>query len=168
MERHFTVSGFVSQSGKTALHFHGIANLWLPPGGHVEADEDPIQAVQREVLEETEIAVEVVSTGRAYAWAEPGQLAPPVTIGVYNIPGDSHQREPHQHIDFVYFTRPVAGANLELPEAAEGWRWVSEDELREGAPIARPDGNGEAAVPEDVRMLGIDAIGAVRALEVGA
>lgn len=45
---------------------------------------------------------------------------------------------------------------------------MSEDELRAGAPIARPDGNGEAAVPEDVRMLGIDAIGAVRALEVGA
>jgi 8-oxo-dGTP pyrophosphatase MutT (NUDIX family) len=168
MERHFTVSGFVSHSGKTALHFHGIANLWLPPGGHVEADEDPIQAVEREVLEETEIAVEVLSTRRAYTWAKPGQLAPPVTIGIYDIPGDSHQPQPHQHIDFVYFTRPVAGAKLELPEAAEGWRWVSEDELREGAPIALPDGSGEAAVPEDVRILGIDAIEAVRAVEVGA
>src|SRR5262249_47177067 len=114
MERHFTVSGFVSQSGKTALHFHGIVNLWLPPGGHGEAAEAPTRAVQREVLEETSISVEVVSTGRAYQWAEPGRLAPPATIGVYNIPGDSHQREPHQHIDFVYFTRPVAGASLEL------------------------------------------------------
>ena len=57
MERHFTVSGFVSQAGKTALHWHRLG-LWLPPGGHIEADEDPIQAVLREVQEETGLAAD--------------------------------------------------------------------------------------------------------------
>ena len=86
MERHFTVSGFVSHSGKTALHFHGIANLWLPPGGHVEPDEDPIQAVQREVLEETDIPVEVVRTGLAYSWAAPGQVGPEFVEAMHALP----------------------------------------------------------------------------------
>ena len=167
MERHFTVSGFVSQAGKTALHWHRIG-LWLPPGGHIEADEDPIEAVLREVVEETGLAVEVVPTGRTYSWSEPGRLPAPVTIGVYNITGgDPHQRDPHQHIDLVYFTRPVAGQALALPEAAEGWAWVTEAQLAEGAMLPRPDGVGLAAVPEDVRTLAIDAIRAVGALEQG-
>ena len=32
---------------------------WLPPGGHIEVNEDPIEAVLREVLEETGLEVEV-------------------------------------------------------------------------------------------------------------
>jgi 8-oxo-dGTP pyrophosphatase MutT (NUDIX family) len=31
---------------------HKKALLWLPPGGHVEPDEDPIDAAQRELFEE--------------------------------------------------------------------------------------------------------------------
>jgi 8-oxo-dGTP pyrophosphatase MutT (NUDIX family) len=167
MERHFTVSGFVSQAGKTALHWHRLG-LWLPPGGHIEADEDPIEAVLREVQEETGLAAAVVPTGRAYAWSQPGRLPAPVTIGVYDIErGDPHQRAPHQHIDLVYFTRPLAGQPLALPDGAEGWAWVSESELAEGAMLPRPDGAGMVPVPEDVRVLAIDAIRAVGALEQG-
>ncbi|MHB8375756.1 MAG: NUDIX domain-containing protein, partial [Dehalococcoidia bacterium] len=59
MERHFTVSGFVVERGQTLLHWHRKNGMWLPPGGHVEPGEDPVQAVEREVLEETGIAAEV-------------------------------------------------------------------------------------------------------------
>jgi len=38
--------------------------MWLPAGGHNRADEDPVQAVLREVLEVTGLAVEVVPTVR--------------------------------------------------------------------------------------------------------
>jgi hypothetical protein len=88
-----------------------------------------------------------------------------VTIGVYDIeePGN-----PHQHVDLIYFTHPAAGEPLDLPDDGNGWRWVSEDELRTADPLARPDGAGEAAIPEDVRRLGLDAIAAVRALELDA
>jgi 8-oxo-dGTP pyrophosphatase MutT (NUDIX family) len=168
MERHFTVSGFVSHDGKTALHWHRLG-LWLPPGGHIEADEDPVEAVIREVQEETGLAAAVVPTGPAYAWTRPGRLPAPVTIGVYDIErGDSHQPAPHQHIDLVYFMRPLPGQSLVLPDAGEGWLWVSEDVLERGGVLPRPDGGGDAVVPEDVRALGLDAIRAVRAVEVGA
>lgn len=163
-QRHFTVSGFLSQGGATALHWHRLG-LWLPPGGHIEPNEDPIEAVLREVLEETGIHADVVPTTTRYAHEQPAQLPPPVTIGVYDIdePGN-----PHQHIDLIYFTRPRGGEPLELPDDGNGWLWVSEDALRSDGPLARPDGDGAAAVPEDVRRLGLDAIAAVRALEVGA
>ncbi len=164
MERHFTVSGFVSRRGQTALHWHRLG-LWLPPGGHIEADEDPIEAVLREVYEETGIRAEVVPTTPLATYDQPRQLPPPVTIGVYDIeePG-----RPHQHIDFIYFTRPLAGEPEALPDDGNGWLWVSEEALRSEDYLVRPDGAGGAAIPEDVRRLGLDAIAAVRALEVGA
>lgn len=166
MERHFTVSGFVSQGGQTALHWHRLG-LWLPPGGHIEANEDPIQAVLREVLEETGIEVEVlgeppfaeldrVRKGNV----EPPQLPPPVTIGVYDIERDSGTSAAHQHIDFVYFTRPRPGATLDLP-TSDGWAWVGEDALREAWELAPPEGP-PTAIPDDVRRLGLAAIAAAR------
>jgi 8-oxo-dGTP pyrophosphatase MutT (NUDIX family) len=165
VERHFTVSGFVTHQGRTALHWHRLG-LWLPPGGHIEPNEDPVQAVVREVLEETGIAVEVVPTATALGHREPVQLPPPVTIGVYDIPADSGNDHPHQHIDFVYFTRPVAGADLALPDGDEGWAWLDETALRSGAPLARPGDGGETvAVPADVRGLALASIAAVRDLD---
>ncbi|MDA1062450.1 MAG: NUDIX domain-containing protein [Chloroflexi bacterium] len=162
-KRHYTVSGFLSQRGRTALHWHRLG-LWLPAGGHIEANEDPIEAVLREVAEETGIAAEVVPTTRPYAHALPRQLPPPVTIGVYEIddPGD-----PHQHIDLVYFTRPASGLLSELPDSAEAWRWVDAETLRSPLPMLEGPA-GPVAVPEDVRRLAIDAIEAVEAVEARA
>ena len=162
MERHFTVSGFLSHEGRTALHWHRLG-LWLPPGGHIQPDEDPIEAVVREIEEETGLAATVVPTTRLYPHELPRQLPPPVTIGVYDIdePGS-----PHQHIDFVYFTRPASGAALALPDNGEGWRWVDAETLRTAGVVL--DGPaGPASVPEDVRRLALDAIAAVEALAVG-
>ena len=167
MERHFTVSGFVSHEGRTALHWHRFG-LWLPPGGHIEDNEDPIEAMLREVLEETGIEVEVVPTVAPFAHAHPPQLPPPVTIGVYDIERDGRTDGPHQHIDFVYFTRPRPDARLELPNDGHGWAWVDEPALRENRPLAATPGAPAVEVPEDVRCLGIAAIAAVRALEQGA
>lgn len=158
MERHFTVSGFVSQDGRTALHWHRLG-LWLPPGGHIEANEDPIQAVRREVLEETGIEVDVLGDPPIDP-SYPPQLAPPVTIGVYDVSRDSGTSTAHQHIDFVYFTRPVRGARLDLP-TTDGWAWVDEVTLTESTELAPPEGP-PTAIPEDVRRLGLAAIAAAR------
>ncbi|MXW35286.1 MAG: NUDIX domain-containing protein [Chloroflexi bacterium] len=162
MERHFTVSGFLSHGGRTALHWHRLG-LWLPPGGHVQPNEDPIEAVLREVEEETGIVAAVVPTTRPYPHDLPRQLPAPATIGVYDI--DEPDR-PHQHIDFVYFTRPAPSDVPALPDNAEGWRWVDAETLR--APGVVLDGpGGPAAVPEDVRRLALDAIAAVEMLAAG-
>ena len=53
MRKHFTVTGFIVHKNKVALHWHKHVKKWLPPGGHIEMDEDPISAVRREVKEET-------------------------------------------------------------------------------------------------------------------
>lgn len=147
MHRHFTVSGFVSSGGRTALHRHPRLGIWLPPGGHIEAEEDPVQAVLREVLEECGLTVEILPTGPRFLAEPPAQLIAPVKIGLYDIPRDSVVAEPHQHIDFIYFTRPIEAAPT-LPDDGHDWTWF------DAAGLGSPD------IPADVRELGLAAIAA--------
>ena len=170
MQRHFTVTGFLSQGGRTALHWHRL-NAWLPPGGHVEPDEDPVQAVLREILEETGIQAELLNAEPRFAHAEPAQLPPPVNIGAYDLPdGDGGLREAHQHIDLIYFTRAAEGQAADLPIDGQEWRWVTEDELRKARALHHAASDTKQAPREDVRLQGIAAIEANRAasLAIGA
>src|SRR5690606_34720121 len=98
-----------------------------------------IEAVVREVHEETGIRAEIVPTSPRYTYDHPRQLPPPVTIGIYDIEDPAN---PHQHIDLVYFTRPLAGEPLTLPDDGNGWLWVSEETLRNEDYLERPDGEG--------------------------
>lgn len=161
MERHFTVSGFVSDGERTALHWHRIQK-WLPAGGHIEQDEDPIEAVLREVKEETGIDVEVLPTVEPFGHTRPPQLPPPVTIGIYDLDADGHADGRHQHIDFVYFTRPLNGASLELPGGDETWEWVHETTLRTNPQLAVASCGAEMPIEDDVRRLALASIAASR------
>ena len=164
MHRHFTVTGFVSHDGRTALHWHARLDMWLPPGGHVEPDEDPLQAVLREGREETGLAVEVLPSDPAFAYTAPRQLPVPAAMAVYDIPRDGSLDEAHQHIDLVYFTRPRAprgGAPPALPQDEACWAWVDEATLRAGGTLAHERGRA-APVAGDVRELGLAAIAAAR------
>ncbi len=157
LHRHFTVTGFVSEAahgGRTALHWHRLG-IWLPPGGHVEANEDPVQAVFREVREETGLDAEIVSGGPTFGYTSPPQLAPPAAMAVYDIPRDSKLDEPHQHIDFIYFLRPVTASPV-LPNEMQ-WRWFDRDDLSRSTELH-----------EDVRELAFAAIDAAEAASIAA
>jgi ADP-ribose pyrophosphatase YjhB (NUDIX family) len=149
MRRHFTVTGFVVREDRTALHWHRLG-MWLPPGGHVETDEDPVQAVFREVAEETGLSVEILPPGTPFEYPDPPQLPAPVAMAIYDIPGDSHEAAPHQHIDFIYFTRALTGDPIEGEDRTQ-WRWFDEPELRSSSELQ-----------SDVRELALAAIEAGR------
>ena len=59
MDRHFTATGFVCFEGLVALHWHSKVKAWLPPGGHIMNNEDPEQAVIREIKEELDIIIDI-------------------------------------------------------------------------------------------------------------
>ncbi len=149
--RHFTATGIVVHDGCVALHWHRKVKAWLPPGGHIEANEDPVEAVLREVFEETGIEVEVVPTSPELDLKYPEQVLPPYTIMVEDIhdPVEGF----HKHIDMIYFCLPLSDA----PDLAEGWRWVSKSHLVGATPLT--DGRiAPEPPPEDVRKLGVHAI----------
>ena len=154
MERHFTVTGFVVDGDRTLLHWHKKLQIWLPPGGHIDPDEDPAQAVLREVREETGIAAEIVPSAREFAFTNVAALPPPISI----IVADVNHDEPHQHIDMSYAVRPIAGAARGEPEEDHGFIWVSAEQLRNDEALPIPGSDQREPVPEDVREVGLAAI----------
>lgn len=103
--RHFTVAVFVVHHERVLLHYHRKLGKWLPPGGHIEANELPDEAALREVLEETGIRARLVG-GRGLPIDEPLQLVVPAGIQVESIYSG------HEHIDLVYFARPDPGDTM--------------------------------------------------------
>jgi 8-oxo-dGTP pyrophosphatase MutT (NUDIX family) len=161
MHRHFTVSGFLVEGESTLLHWHKKLQIWLPPGGHIDPDEDPVQAVVREVLEETGITAEVVPHMPDHAFSNVAQLPSPLSIIVATV-GATPEEPEHQHIDMCYALRPVDGAPRVAAEADHGFISVSADQLRTGEDLATGAGGAEVPVPEDVRVLGLRSIALVR------
>ena len=149
--RHFTATGFVVDGDRVLLHWHRKVKAWLPPGGHIHPGEDPVQAVLREISEETGLSAQVVPTGPLLELDYPEQVPAPVVIMVEDIhdPVDGY----HQHIDMIYFCR-LDGDGEAL---RDGWLWVQAEALRSGRPLVAP-GAPQEAPPEDVRLLALRAI----------
>lgn len=127
MIRHFTATGIVLHEGKVLLIEHAKLGWWMPPGGHLIPNEDPVQAVLREVSEETGLTCEIV--------AEPGfthhavhVLPAPFTILVEDVPENGTTV---QHIDCIYVLHPVSDPDAITPQDGEitAWRWVPTDQV---------------------------------------
>ncbi len=129
----------------------------MPPGGHLDPNEDPVAGALREVREETGLNAELFSPAPAYTFAAPPQLLPPATILVENV---EDADGPHHHIDFIYFARPLEGEALRPVPKVDSWTWVDGDQIERGEPLAHD--NGSAPVPEDVSALALAAIRAER------
>jgi 8-oxo-dGTP pyrophosphatase MutT (NUDIX family) len=105
LTRDFTVAVFVVWQHQVLLHQHRKLGKWLPPGGHIEANELPDQAAIREVLEEAGIEVQLIATDKLEYTPEaelPRQLTRPRGIQLESISAG------HEHIDLIYFARPEA------------------------------------------------------------
>jgi 8-oxo-dGTP diphosphatase len=159
VERHFTATGFVVHEDKTLLHWHRRLQTWMPPGGHIEPDEDPVTALLREIREETGVSAEVVPAPPHFSFDYPGQVAPPFTILLEN---SSEPGAAHGHVDLIYFCRALDGQRLQPPAEEHVLVWVSEEQLRrrDAIPLARC--GVDIPVAEDVRLLALEAIELVR------
>jgi 8-oxo-dGTP pyrophosphatase MutT (NUDIX family) len=159
MIRHFTATAFVVDGTRTLLHWHQRLQQWMPPGGHIEANENPVEAVLREVHEETGLVAEVIATNARLSFTYPEQLPAPYTVLVEDIPGPG---EPHKHIDLIYFCRILKNGAHETRDDPT-LRWVEARELRDDAPLDVAGCGITARVPEDVRALALVAIEAGKA-----
>jgi 8-oxo-dGTP pyrophosphatase MutT (NUDIX family) len=122
----FTVSAYIVYNNKVLLRYHEKYNKWIVPGGHIEKDEGPIEALLREIKEETGLAATIVSTEINNFADDSEDIPVPVFI-------NRHTTNPgHEHIDMVYAAR----ASSDVINPAEGeqsdpnsFRWLTAEEV---------------------------------------
>lgn len=132
----FTTSVYIVRDNKVLLHVHKRLDIWLPPGGHVELDEDPNQSALREAKEETGLDVELVGEGRDYG--KPPYLARDLILPRFLNRHYYDASQSHEHIDMAFFAR-ATGGTVRHEVAGKQIRWFTKDELEGGAYDINPD-----------------------------
>ncbi len=146
VDRHFTSTGFLVRDGKVLLVNHRKLRMWLPFGGHIEPNEDPVEALHREAREETGFEIEIVAEQPEIDQRGVHVLPAPETILLEDIePG-------HVHIDLIYFVRPVGGAQRLASTEHSEIRWFDREALNDDI------------ITADVRLLGRQAIDRIESL----
>jgi 8-oxo-dGTP diphosphatase len=135
VKRHFTVNGLIFYNGKTLLLKHRKVEKWLCPGGHIEPNETPDEALLREVKEETGLDVHFMGDiDKTFGDDQVRILHSPFVVQdeLINIPGDEHY-----HIDLIYLC--TSGTDkLATEEASDiGWFTYEETEKLEMFPNFR-------------------------------
>jgi 8-oxo-dGTP pyrophosphatase MutT (NUDIX family) len=122
MKREFTASVYLLDNQKVFLSFHRKLQKWLPPGGHVEQNETPSEAAQREVKEETGFDISFICQENIHInYWNAKSIARPYLCLLEEIP--AYREIPaHQHIDLVYIAK-VIGGNLNCCDPFQWFTW---------------------------------------------
>tara|TARA_B100000029_G_C17558910_1_gene952639 strand:+ start:1269 stop:1754 length:486 start_codon:yes stop_codon:yes gene_type:complete len=155
VERHHTATAYVVSQGHTLLLWHNFLRMWLPPGGHSEVNEHPVETAIREAKEETSLTVEIIAQNPILISGNPKTIEAPRVILLENI--DREDQPPHQHIDHVYFSVPTSDVSFEEPIPHGPSQWIPLNQLENNFSLIDPSGRS-VIVAEDVRLLGIEAI----------
>jgi ADP-ribose pyrophosphatase YjhB (NUDIX family) len=118
----FTVGCFIVYESKVLLVNHPRYDMWLPPGGHIELDEDPEEALFREIKEETGLDVEIIASKPELKIPNTKYIYIPAYISVHDA------NPPHKHIGLTYFARAKNANHLKSDEHTEA-KWFSKAEL---------------------------------------
>lgn len=109
LEKHFTASALIIEDNQVLLLHHKKLDVWLYPGGHIEKNETPEQAVLREVMEETGLNVEImgeIDNKLADVKADVSVMHNPYVM-LCELVGN------HYHNDIVYLCK-ISGDNGEI------------------------------------------------------
>ena len=142
-----TAAGCLIHQGKVMLVKHKKVKAWLCPGGHIEENELPHQAAEREFWEETGIKVKAFNPQLPEATDGSEYLPNPILTNLHWVSEDNYHvrtkgKKPtsqskswkkgcEQHLSFIFLVKP-ATKNLDFKENIEetdGIGWFFLDEL---------------------------------------
>jgi len=137
----FVVTPFIVHEDKVLLVNHPRYNKWIPPGGHIELDEDPEEALYREIEEETGLEVKILSTKPSVDSPGIKPLPAPNYVEVHEA------NAPHKHIALIYFAVTKTDA-FRLSGEHTAMKWFTLEELEEA----------EYALPPSTKFYAREAI----------
>lgn len=123
MKTDLVVAGFIFDNDKVLLIHHKKLDMWLPPGGHIDKDETPDEALLREIKEELGIDVEILNKNELQAEGKiKKQLATPIYVNVHDI-GD------HDHCCLFYLCRLKNNTINVNKNELNDFKWFSIEDL---------------------------------------
>lgn len=123
----YAVVAYIVHGGKVLLAGHNELKTWMPIGGHIELDEDPEQALWREVDEEIGLSqddIEIIAEKHVFDDPKATSLYTPSFMDVHTID------DVHKHVVLVYVARAKTN-NVRLnAEEHHELRWFTKDDLK--------------------------------------
>ncbi len=120
----FTVTPIIihPDKDKVLLVYHPRYKQWLSIGGHVELDEDPDEALLREIKEESGLEVEVLSDKPDISAPTHKPLWRPRFIDIHEA------NPPHRHVGLVYFCL-AKSKDFSISDEHEQMKWFTISEM---------------------------------------
>ena len=97
--------------------------MWLQIGGHIELNEDPEQALFREVKEECGLEIEIVGSKPNLQVKGTKSLYAPVFLNIHDI------NEIHKHIGLYYIAKAKSDKFVLNNSEHKDIRWFSREDL---------------------------------------
>lgn len=119
----FVIDILIVYENKVLLIYHRQLNKWLPVGGHIELDEDPEEALFREVKEECGLEIEVFSDKPAIKSEGTKLLYSPSFLDIHKI------SETHRHVGLIYFAKAKSDKLIFNEKEHRTIRWFSKEDL---------------------------------------
>jgi len=121
----FVANAFIVYDNKVLLINHKKVKRWLSIGGHIELNENPEEALFREIKEECGLDVEIFGEKPRIVSPEFNftPLYAPTFLDVHDI------STTHKHIGMVYFAKAKSDKFIFNKEEHNDIRWFSKEDL---------------------------------------
>ncbi len=144
----YTAAGILINDDKVLLVKHKKLGIWLNPGGHIEPNELPHLAAEREFFEETGVKVrakyshnfphtevdEFVPTPMLcnLHWVSRRNYEQRVQFPQTYVPEKTWSRGCEQHLNFMYLLEPVAEVNIQLNTSeSDDIAWYNQQDIQD-------------------------------------
>ena len=123
MKTDLVVAGYIFNEDKVLLIHHKKLDMWLPLGGHIDPDETPDQAMQREAMEEAGLKVSFVQQNNL---PKIGNVKENLALSFYN---NLHSVGDHDHACFYYVLKAENPEDLKINKELKNFAWHTMEEL---------------------------------------
>lgn len=121
----FTIEAFIIHNNRVLLILHLELNKWLPIGGHIELNEDPNQALFREINEESGLKVDIIGQKPHFTIPNVKSLYTPNFLDIHEI------NDHHHHIGMIYFLKTKSEKVKLKQDEHKKIKWFSLEELED-------------------------------------
>jgi 8-oxo-dGTP pyrophosphatase MutT (NUDIX family) len=125
----FVADAYIVHKNRVLLRMHDKYHVWLPPGGHIELDEDPTQTAIREAREEVGLDIDLKDTNPPTPHfsdyvSSSTELTPPRSMNRHRI------NDTHEHISMAFFaTTKTDEIHQGETEISDAIHWFTDKEL---------------------------------------